>query len=64
MDTRHDTPQLLGYDDLARITGYSVNTLRHMKMAGNFPRTCGPGRKVLVHTADLELWLHANRSAA
>lgn len=67
MATNHDTTnltRLLGYEELAQITGYSVTYLRHLKMGGNFPRTCGPGRRVLVHPADLELWLDRNRSAA
>ena len=64
MATHHDTQSLLTYTDLARITGYSVSYLRHLKAEGRFPRTCGPGRRVLVHPADLELWLQANRSAA
>ena len=59
------TPQkLLTYDDLAEITGYSVDHLRHLKMVGDFPATCGPGRRVLVHPADLQLWLDRNRKAA
>ncbi len=56
--------RLLGYVDIAAITGYSVDRLRHLKMSGNFPRTCGPGRRVLVHPADLESWLARNRRAA
>lgn len=64
MDTHHGTQKLLTYDDIAGITGYSVSHLRTMRSQGRFPKTCGPGRKVLVHPHDLELWLQANRKAA
>jgi len=57
------TPRLLGYSELAAITGYSVDRLRHLKSEGNFPKVCGPGRRVLVHPHDLELWLDGNRRA-
>jgi len=64
MSNTNDIPKLLSYDDIAAITGYSVNTLRHMKMSGNFPATCGPGRRVLVAPSDLQMWLDANRKAS
>ena len=64
MEPHDKNRKLLGYPEIAEITGYSIDRLRHLKCEGNFPSTTGPGRKVLVHPEDLDLWLSSNRTAA
>jgi hypothetical protein len=50
-------PELLGYEDLARITGESVMTHRRRKRLGIGPRALQVGRHIRFHPKDVSDWL-------
>ena len=52
-----DLPSLLDYNDLARITGESVNTHRRRKNRGTGPRALRIGRHIRFHPRDVSEWL-------
>jgi predicted DNA-binding transcriptional regulator AlpA len=50
-------PDILRLDQVADLTGISVNTLRYWRHLGVGPPSGKLGRRVVYRTADLEAWL-------